>query len=90
VNTPTLTTPRLFLRPVALADASAIQEHFANWNVIKHIGGNVPWPYPADGAETFLKEDALPRVASAVDLKFLPNLRRVRAGTSNPKTALES
>ena len=27
---------------------------------------------------------------SAVDLKFLPNLRRVRAGTSNPKTALAS
>ena len=26
--------------------------------------------------------------ASAVDLKFLPNLRRVRAGTSNPKAAL--
>src|SRR5262249_34654515 len=28
--------------------------------------------------------------ASAVDLRFPPNLRRVRAGTSNPKTALES
>src|SRR6516162_6893743 len=25
------------------------------------------------------------KLASAVDLKFLPSLRRVRAGTSNPK-----
>jgi [ribosomal protein S5]-alanine N-acetyltransferase len=63
VNTPVFETPRLLLRPVTLRDAGAIQEHFANWNVIKHIGGKVPWPYPSDCAEIFLKEDALPRVA---------------------------
>lgn len=62
-STPVFETPRLVLRPVTLRDAAAIQAHFANWNVIRHIGGKVPWPYPADGAETFLKEDALPRVA---------------------------
>lgn len=62
MRTPTLATPRLLLRPVVLTDAPAIQVHFANWNVIKHIGGKVPWPYPPDGAQTFLKEDALPRV----------------------------
>ena len=62
MTTPTLQTPRLLLRPVSLMDAPAIQAHFGNWNVIKHIGGKVPWPYPADGAEKFLQEDALPRV----------------------------
>ena len=61
--TPVLETPRLRLRPLALSDAPAIQTYFSNWNVIKHIGGEVPWPYPDDGAETFLKEDALPRMA---------------------------
>ena len=62
MGTPTLETPRLVLRPAALTDAPAIQTHFANWNVIKHMGGRVPWPYPVDGAERFLKDDALPRV----------------------------
>jgi hypothetical protein len=33
---------------------------------------------------------AFSRTTSAVDLKFLSLLPRVRAGTSNPKTTLES
>jgi ribosomal-protein-alanine N-acetyltransferase len=79
VKTPTLRTARLILRPLALEDAPAIQNHFANWNVIQHIGGRVPWPYPADGAETFLREDALPRILNgdahfwAICLKDAPN-----------------
>lgn len=63
MKTPTLLTPRLTLRPLTLEDASAIQKHFANWNIIQHIGGQVPWPYPADGAETFVRENALPRMS---------------------------
>lgn len=51
-----LETPRLLLRPVSLEDSPAIQEHFANWNIVKYIGSNVPWPYPADGAERYLEE----------------------------------
>jgi [ribosomal protein S5]-alanine N-acetyltransferase len=61
-NTPTFATARLILRPATVMDAPAIQAQFCNWNVIKHIGGKVPWPYPPDGAERFLQEDALPRV----------------------------
>ncbi|MBO0750994.1 MAG: GNAT family N-acetyltransferase [Bradyrhizobiaceae bacterium] len=60
---PSLLSRRLTLRPLMLADAPAIQKHFANWNVIKNIGRDVPWPYPADGAETFLRENALPRMS---------------------------
>ncbi len=30
-----------------------MQTHFANWNVIKHIG-EIPWPYPSDGARSYI------------------------------------
>jgi [ribosomal protein S5]-alanine N-acetyltransferase len=64
MKTPTLLTARLTLRPLRLEDAPAIQRHFANWNVIQHLAARVPWPYPADGAETFLREDALPKMST--------------------------
>ena len=54
-DTPTLQTSRLILRPLALSDAPDIQRHFNNWNVIQHLALVVPWPYPEDGAETFIK-----------------------------------
>ena len=52
---PTLLTERLILRPLALSDAPAIQRHFNNWNIIRHLATLVPWPYPDDGAETFVR-----------------------------------
>jgi [ribosomal protein S5]-alanine N-acetyltransferase len=55
MNTPTLPTRRLILRPLALSDAPAIQRHFNNWNIIKNLASVVPWPYPDDGAETFIR-----------------------------------
>ena len=55
MDTPTLQTRRLILRPLALADAPAIQRHFNNWNIIQNLASVVPWPYPDDGAETFIK-----------------------------------
>ena len=62
MKTPLLETERLILRPVSLEDAPAIQKHFNNWNIIKNLTHAVPWPYPDDGAETFLRELALPNV----------------------------
>lgn len=55
MQTPRLETERLILRPLALSDAPAIQRHFDNWNIIRHLAAVVPWPYPADGAETFVR-----------------------------------
>jgi [ribosomal protein S5]-alanine N-acetyltransferase len=54
METPTLVTRRLILRPLALSDAPAIQRHFNNWNVIRNLASVVPWPYPDDGAESFI------------------------------------
>jgi hypothetical protein len=45
------------LRPLALSDVPAIQHHFNNWNIIRHLALIVPWPYPDDGAETFIKRE---------------------------------
>ncbi|MCP3474421.1 GNAT family N-acetyltransferase [Bradyrhizobium sp. CCGUVB1N3] len=56
MQTPVIDTERLILRPLALSDAPAIQRHFDNWNIIRHLAAVVPWPYPADGAETFVRQ----------------------------------
>ena len=42
---------------MVLSDAPAIQRHFNNWNIIKNLATVVPWPYPDDGAETFIKRE---------------------------------
>lgn len=55
MQTPQLETERLILRPLALSDAPAIQRHFDNWNIVRHLSAVVPWPYPADGAEKFVR-----------------------------------
>ena len=57
METPVIETLRLTLRPLALSDAPAIQRHFNNWNVIGNLATVVPWPYPDDGAETFIKRE---------------------------------
>lgn len=56
MKTPILKTDRLILRPVVMEDAPAIQKYFANWEIIRHLSTSVPWPYPEDGAESFVQE----------------------------------
>jgi [ribosomal protein S5]-alanine N-acetyltransferase len=51
-ETPVLETERLILRRIRESDAPAIQRGFDNWEVVKHLSAQVPWPYPADGAVT--------------------------------------
>ena len=61
--TPSLETARLFLRPLELADAPQIQAVFPQWEIVKFLANKAPWPYPADGALTFIRDVALPAVA---------------------------
>lgn len=61
--TPILETERIVLRPMAASDAPAIQRHFNNFDIIKYMGAAVPWPYPDNGAEDFLKNYGLPLMA---------------------------
>lgn len=62
IETPTLETERLILKPVEIADAPAVQKHFNNWNIIKNLLDTVPWPYPDNGAEDYLKNRVMPQI----------------------------
>jgi len=60
--TPILETPRLLLRPLELADASQAQVLFPQWEIVRYLTNQVPWPYPPDGAYNFYRNVALPAV----------------------------
>ena len=57
---PVLETPRLWLRPLELADAEQVQQIFPKWEIVKHLANHVPWPYPPDGALLYYRDNALP------------------------------
>ena len=59
---PVLETPRLWLKPLELADAPAIQALFPHWEIVRCLA-SVPWPYPPDGALAYLREAVLPAMA---------------------------
>jgi len=61
--TPTLETPRLYLRPLELADAEQAQILFPQWEVVRYLAARIPWPFPPDGVYTFYRDVALPQVA---------------------------
>ena len=58
-----LETRRLILRPLSLEDAPQIQALFPHWEVVRYLANVVPWPYPPDGALTFIRDVALPAMA---------------------------
>jgi RimJ/RimL family protein N-acetyltransferase len=60
--TPPLETPRLLLKPLALADAPQIQIIFPHWEIVRYLNKRVPWPYPPDGALTYYRDIALPAI----------------------------
>jgi [ribosomal protein S5]-alanine N-acetyltransferase len=64
---PTLTTSRLILRPLDLTDVDAVQGLFPRWEIVRFLGTHVPWPYPADGALTFIRDMALPAMRQGVE-----------------------
>lgn len=57
---PVLTTNRLILRPLELADAAQAQLLFPHWEIVRYLTNKVPWPYPADGTYTYNRDVALP------------------------------
>ena len=59
---PTITTSRLILRPLEISDADAVQDLFPRWEIVRFLAPDVPWPYPVDGAMTFIRDIALPAI----------------------------
>jgi len=76
---PTLETPRLWLKPAELADAEQLQAAFPQWEVVEYLNVKVPWPYPPNGAISFLREIALPAMEAGKELLW----------TLRPKTSPE-
>lgn len=63
--TPALETPRLYLRPLELADAEQAQILFPHWEIVRYMTSIVRWPYPPDGAYTYYRDVALPAMERA-------------------------
>ena len=61
-----LETRRFLLRPLVVADAAQIQVIFPEWEIVKYLNNKVPWPYPPDGALTYIREMALPEIERGV------------------------
>jgi len=57
---PILETKRLWLQPLQISDSDQIQKLFPHWEIVRFLAGHVPWPYPPDGARTYLRDIALP------------------------------
>ena len=55
-------TPRLWLRPLELADAAQAQLSFPQWEVVRYLTNQVPWPFPPDGVYIHYRDTALPAV----------------------------
>ncbi len=49
-ETPVLETERLILRPLRERDAPVIQRRFPQWEIVRYLHDEVPWPYPDDAA----------------------------------------
>jgi len=50
---PNLETERLILRPITIDDLSSYQQNFSDYEIIRYLATNVPWPYPKNGVHEF-------------------------------------
>ncbi|GGK06679.1 GNAT family N-acetyltransferase [Pseudomonas matsuisoli] len=64
---PVLSTSRLLLKPLELADAQALQETFPRWEIVRYLNAHVPWPYPSDGALRHLTDSVLPAIDAGTE-----------------------
>ncbi|HEY4086702.1 MAG TPA: GNAT family N-acetyltransferase [Bryobacteraceae bacterium] len=70
-----LETRRLLLKPLAPADANQIQKIFPRWEIVQFLNASIPWPYPADGADTFCRCVALPAMERGEEWHWTLRLR---------------
>jgi len=57
---PIFTTKRLILKGISENDIPAYEKYFVDYEVIQFLSIQVPWPYPKDGVEYFIKNIFLP------------------------------
>jgi [ribosomal protein S5]-alanine N-acetyltransferase len=68
-------TQRLELRPLQAADAVQVQMLFPRWEIVRYLAAKVPWPYPADGAQRYLTDLALPAMLRGQEWHWSLRLR---------------
>jgi RimJ/RimL family protein N-acetyltransferase len=78
IPTPTFETPRLLLREICAADIPAYEKQFIDYEVVKYLTAQVPWPYPAGGIKDYLEQQIFPvlgksRWSWAINLKEDPD-----------------
>ena len=73
--TPVLETARLILRPLTIEDAPRTQLLFPHWEIVRHLAGYVPWPYPSDGALSYYRDVALPAMERGEEWHWTLRLR---------------
>jgi len=62
----TLKTKRLILKEITPEDIENYQKGFADYEVIRHMNGRVPWPFPKDGVKTFLESEIFPNLGQTI------------------------
>lgn len=75
MDRPTLSTARLSLLPLELADAAQVQPLFASWEIVRQLDSKVPWPFPADGVHIFYRDSALPAIARGEEFHWMLRLK---------------
>lgn len=58
---PTLNTERLLLKGVSMADIPSYTRHFVDYDVVRYLSAEVPWPYPENGVKDYLEHVVLPQ-----------------------------
>ena len=58
---PKLATRRLLLRGISEADCDAYQTYFEDFELVRYLNHNVPYPYPKGAAKDWVLNHILPR-----------------------------
>lgn len=58
---PTLNTERLVLKGVTMEDVPSYSEYFVDYDVIRYLSAEVPWPYPENGVKDYIEHVLLPQ-----------------------------
>ena len=72
---PTLETSRLILRPLRRTDAANIQKYFPHPGIVEFLDADIPWPYPPDGALSYLDTVALPAMEAGLEYRWAITLK---------------
>ncbi|SDM00635.1 Protein N-acetyltransferase, RimJ/RimL family [Pedobacter steynii] len=58
---PTLKTERLILKGVSMEDVPSYTRYFVDYDVVRYLSAEVPWPYPENGVKDYLEHIVLPQ-----------------------------